>query len=76
MNVEDSLRNNGRKEHTEDGVERNQNKLGTGIWGKDNENIKVQYLLQLTNFPRVLFSLKNSEFAWNLCVFPKSLKFR
>ena len=47
MDVEDCLRNNGRKEHTEEGVERDQNKLGTWIWGKDNENIKVEYLLQI-----------------------------
>lgn len=75
MNLEDSLKNNGRKEHTEEGVERDQDKLGTGIWEKDNENIKVQCLLQIKKLPRGLFLLQNSEFPWNLCAFPKSTKF-
>jgi hypothetical protein len=41
LKLEDSLRSEGKKEHTEEGVERDQNKLGTGFWGKDNEDIKV-----------------------------------
>jgi hypothetical protein len=36
-----SLRNNRSKEQTDEGVERDQDKLGTGIWEKNNENIKV-----------------------------------
>jgi hypothetical protein len=35
LKLGDSLRNNGMKEHTEEGVERDQDKLGTGIWEKD-----------------------------------------
>ena len=62
--------------NTEEGVERDQNKLGTGFWEKDNENIKIQCLLPITDFPLALFSLQNSKFAWNFCAFPKSLKFR
>jgi len=79
LKLEDSLRNNGRKEHVEEGVERDQDKLGTGIWEKDNENIKVQYLLQITNFPRALFYIRivNSlGICVHLCAFPKFLKFR
>jgi len=59
LKLEDSLRNNGRKEHTEECVERDRDKLGTGFWGKDNEDINVQCVLQITNFPRALFSLQN-----------------
>jgi len=59
LKLEDSLRNKGKKEHTEEGVERDQDKLGTRFWEKDHEDIKVQCLLQITNFPRALFSLQN-----------------
>jgi hypothetical protein len=32
--------------------------------------------MQITECSRALFTLQHSELVWNLCAFPKTLKFR